>query len=149
MINCSRPGCPRVMSWLSSFFDPLPVSCCFGSGLYVFLCVFLVCWEEYCQACYSSGYRFQPVPNHHSPNMPVYVSWCLRDFHQGRGIPLRWVQQDCDVSDLYSSCFLYPRMRSGIECLKRNRKNSHQQPPQGSLGKTGRAKAGVNISLSQ
>jgi hypothetical protein len=40
-------------------------------------------------------------------------------------------------------------MRSGIECLKRNRKNSHQQPLPGSLGKTGRAKAGVNIPLSQ
>jgi hypothetical protein len=33
--------------------------------------------------------------------------------------------------------------------LKRNRKNSHQQPPPGSLGKTVRAKAGVNIPLSQ
>jgi hypothetical protein len=41
------------------------------------------------------------------------------------------------------------RMTSGIQCLKRNRKNSHQQPPPGSLGKTGRAKAGVNIPLSQ
>jgi hypothetical protein len=40
-------------------------------------------------------------------------------------------------------------MRSGIECLKRNCKNSHQQPLPGSLGKTGRAKAGVNIPLSQ
>jgi hypothetical protein len=40
-------------------------------------------------------------------------------------------------------------MRSGIECLKRNRKNSHQQPLPGSLGKTSRAKAGVNIPLSQ
>jgi hypothetical protein len=39
--------------------------------------------------------------------------------------------------------------RSGIECLKRNRKNSHQQPLPGSLGKTGRDKAGVNIQLSQ
>jgi hypothetical protein len=38
-------------------------------------------------------------------------------------------------------------MRSGIECLKRNRKNSHQQPLPGSLGKTGWAKAGVNIPL--
>jgi hypothetical protein len=42
-----------------------------------------------------------------------------------------------------------PAMRSGIECLKRNRKNSHQQPLPGSLGKTGRAKAGVNIPLNQ
>jgi hypothetical protein len=42
----------------------------------------------------------------------------------------------------------YSTMRSGIECLKRNRKNSHQQPPPGSLGKTGRAKAGVNIPHS-
>jgi hypothetical protein len=40
-------------------------------------------------------------------------------------------------------------MRSGIEFLKRNHKNSHQQPLPGSLGKTGRAKAGVNIPLSQ
>jgi hypothetical protein len=40
-------------------------------------------------------------------------------------------------------------MRSGAECLRRNRKNSHQQPLSGSLGKTGRAKAGVNIPLSQ
>jgi hypothetical protein len=32
-------------------------------------------------------------------------------------------------------------MRSGIECLKSNRKNSHQQPLPGSLGKTGQAKA--------
>jgi hypothetical protein len=32
-------------------------------------------------------------------------------------------------------------MRSGIECLKRNRKNSHQQPLPGSLGKTGLSKA--------
>jgi hypothetical protein len=32
---------------------------------------------------------------------------------------------------------------------QRNRKNSHQQPLPGSLGKTGRAKAGVNIPLSQ
>jgi hypothetical protein len=40
-------------------------------------------------------------------------------------------------------------MRSGIEYLKRNRKKSHQQPPPGSLGKTGQAKAGVNIPLSQ
>jgi hypothetical protein len=28
-----------------------------------------------------------------------------------------------------------------MECSKRNRKNSHQQPLSGSLGKTGRAKA--------
>jgi hypothetical protein len=34
-------------------------------------------------------------------------------------------------------------MRSGIECLKRNRKNSHQQPLPGSLGKTSRAKLGA------
>jgi hypothetical protein len=40
-------------------------------------------------------------------------------------------------------------MRSGIECLKRNRKNNHQQPLPGSLGKTGRAKAGVNIPLHE
>jgi uncharacterized protein (UPF0303 family) len=40
-------------------------------------------------------------------------------------------------------------MRSGIECLKRNRKNGHQQPHPGSLSKTGWAKAGVNIPLSQ
>jgi hypothetical protein len=32
-------------------------------------------------------------------------------------------------------------MTSGNECLKRNRKNSYQQPLPGSLGKTGRAKA--------
>jgi hypothetical protein len=40
-------------------------------------------------------------------------------------------------------------MRSGIESLKRNCKNSHQQPLPGSLGKTGLAKADVNIPLSQ
>jgi hypothetical protein len=40
-------------------------------------------------------------------------------------------------------------MRSGIKCLKRNRKNSRQQPLPGSPGKTGRAKAGVNIPLNQ
>jgi hypothetical protein len=40
-------------------------------------------------------------------------------------------------------------MRSVIECLKRNRKNSHQQPFSGSIGKTGRAKADVNLPLSQ
>jgi hypothetical protein len=40
-------------------------------------------------------------------------------------------------------------MRSGIECLKCNRKNGHQQPLPGSLGKTGWAKADVNIPLSQ
>jgi hypothetical protein len=36
-------------------------------------------------------------------------------------------------------------MRSGIECLKRNRKNGHQQPLPGSLGKTGHAKADLKI----
>jgi hypothetical protein len=110
MINYSRPGCPRVMSWPLSFFDPLPESCCFGSDVCVFLCVFLVCWEEYCQACYSSGYRFLSVPHHQLSNMPVYVSCCLHDFHQWRGTPLRWVQQDCNVSNFYSSCFRYPNI---------------------------------------
>jgi hypothetical protein len=44
---------------------------------------------------------------------------------------------------------LHPLMRRGIECLKRNRKNSHQQPLPGSRGKTGQAKADVNIPLIQ
>jgi hypothetical protein len=35
---------------------------------------------------------------------------------------------------------LFVFMRSGIECLKRNIKNSHQQPLLGSLGKTARPK---------
>ena len=39
-------------------------------------------------------------------------------------------------------------MRRGVESLKRNRENSRQQPLTGSLGKTIRAKAGVNIPLS-
>jgi sulfur relay (sulfurtransferase) DsrC/TusE family protein len=49
----------------------------------------------------------------------------------------------------YQLQVLRSAMRSGIECLKRNRKNSHQQPLPGSLGKTGRAKAGENIPLNQ
>jgi hypothetical protein len=55
-----------------------------------------------------------------------------------------------DGQDLWATGkYSHKTLRSGIECLKRNRKNSHQQPLPGSLGKTGRAKADVNIPLIQ